>query len=106
MAKRYSKKIYICKKKTSKKYEIRQSPPYSAADCQNKIMTGNDNNKWISLRSYETGIYQWKRYTDTVLENRRIRQEKKEKKLIELAKRARKPSKKRRRQSSKIKSKK
>ena len=45
------------------KYKNRKSPPVSAQDNKNKIMIGNDKNKWISLPDVN-GIYKWKHYEE------------------------------------------
>lgn len=72
MVKRTSKKIYNCVKLETKKYKERNSPPYHAGECLNKIKKGNDGNLWISLRSFETGIYKWQKYSKELLEKREI----------------------------------
>jgi glutamate synthase domain-containing protein 1 len=51
-----------CNKQTSKKYINRPSPPYSAADCKNLKMVGNDNNIYISSSSTKTHVYKWQLY--------------------------------------------
>lgn len=49
------------KKKVSKKYASRQSPPYSAMDFQGKKKRGNDGNWYISVPNSKN-IYTWKKY--------------------------------------------
>jgi hypothetical protein len=49
------------KKKVSKKYTNRQSPPCSAMDFQGKKKRGNDGNWWISTPNSKN-IYTWKKY--------------------------------------------
>jgi hypothetical protein len=71
MRKRTSKKVYQCVKQTSKKYTSRPSPPYSAADCPNQIKTGNDGKKYISMPSYETGIYKWILYSKELIKKKK-----------------------------------
>jgi hypothetical protein len=71
MRKRTSKKVYHCVKQTSKKYTNRPSPPYSAADCPNKIKTGNDGKKYISIPSYETGIFKWMLYSKELIKKKK-----------------------------------
>jgi hypothetical protein len=66
MPKRKSKKIYQCVKLNTKKYISRSSPPYSARECPNKIMKGNDGKKYISLSS-ELGIFRWIPYSDELI---------------------------------------
>ena len=70
MRKRFSKKIYNCVELETKKYKERASPPYHARECPNKIKKGNDNRLWISLRSFNTGIYKWQLYSKDLLEKR------------------------------------
>lgn len=62
MRKRQSKKIYQCRKIKTKKYLKRPSPPYSASECPNKIMKGNDGNMYISS-SHLYGPFRWIRYS-------------------------------------------
>lgn len=66
MRKRTSKKMYTCSRQTSKKYTTRNSPPYSAANCQNKKIKGNDGNLYISLAS-GSGIYKWYPYSSELV---------------------------------------
>lgn len=49
------------KKKISKKYANRQSPPFSAMDFQGKKKRGNDGNWYISTPNSKN-IYKWKKY--------------------------------------------
>jgi len=55
----------ICEKQQTKKYKLRNSPPYSAMDCKGKTMKGKDgtyvskpdkNNryKWVKYRRIKT----------------------------------------------------
>ena len=62
MRRRTSKKIYKCHKLNTKKYLDRPSPPYHASECPNKIMKGNDGNKYISVAS-ERGPFKWVKYS-------------------------------------------
>ena len=64
-----SKKLQYCKKINTKKYTSRLSPPYSAADCPNQKFKGNDGNYYISLPTYNTGIYRWYPYSKDLIEN-------------------------------------
>jgi hypothetical protein len=47
-----------CKKLTTTKYLTRNSPPYHANDCKNKIMKGNDDKMYIS-KPDKNNIYKW-----------------------------------------------
>jgi hypothetical protein len=101
MVKRTSKKIYNCIKLESKKYKERDSPPFHARECPNIIKKGNDGNSWISLRSHNTGIYKWQKYSKELLEKRelqliQINKETKERNKKEKEKRKKMGSKKRR----------
>ena len=49
-----------CKKQTNKKYTMRKSPPYSANDCKDKALLGNDGSVWVSIANSKN-IYQWKK---------------------------------------------
>ena len=105
MTKRVSKKIYNCIKLETKKYKERESPPYHARECPNKIKSGNDGNLWISLRSYTTGIYKWQKYSKESLEKRneklnKMTQERKERNKKLKERRVKIGSKKRRRSRS------
>ena len=53
-----------CTKQSSKKYTKRQSPPYPANECRNKIKKGNDGNKYKSVEA-SNGVYRWKLHTKT-----------------------------------------
>ena len=64
--KRSSKSVRQCIKQSSKKYTSRNSPPYSASDCPNKIMTGNDGQLYFSLRSGNS--YRWIIYSKEKIE--------------------------------------
>ena len=66
MRKRTSKRVRICSKQTTKKYTTRNSPPYSAVNCQNKKIKGNDGNLYISLSS-GSGIYKWYPYSSELV---------------------------------------
>lgn len=59
--------VRLCSKQTTKKYTTRKSPPYSAANCQNKKMKGNDGNIYISLAA-GSGIYKWYPYSKGLLD--------------------------------------
>lgn len=72
MVKRTSKKIYNCVKLESKKYKERDSPPYHAGECPDIIKKGNDGNSWVSVRSFETGIYKWQKYSKELLKKREL----------------------------------
>jgi len=37
-----------CIKQNTKKYKLRDSPPYSAMDCKNSIQKGNDGLEYVS----------------------------------------------------------
>lgn len=47
-----------CIKLHNKKYQSRDSPPYSAMDCKNQIKYGNDGNKYQSSPD-KNMIYKW-----------------------------------------------
>lgn len=47
-----------CIKLKTKKYSLRDSPPYSAMDCPDKIMKGNDGAMYAS-KADKNGIYKW-----------------------------------------------
>jgi hypothetical protein len=47
-----------CIKYTNKKYSERPSPPYSANECRDKVLLGNDGYQYISKPS-SNGIYRW-----------------------------------------------
>ena len=47
-----------CIKLNSKKYTERPSPPYSANECRDKILLGNDGYQYISKPS-SNGVYRW-----------------------------------------------
>lgn len=64
-----SKILQFCKKINTKKYISRTSPPYSAADCPNKKLKGNDGKYYISLPTYNTGIYRWYLYSKELIGN-------------------------------------
>jgi hypothetical protein len=53
------KKRSGCNERYTKKYRIRKSPSYSAMDCKNRVMVGNDNRIYKSTRN-SNGIYTWK----------------------------------------------
>ena len=86
MRKRLSKKVYHCNKQTSKKYSTRSSPPYPANECPGKIKIGNDGQKYISVCSFETGIFKWVQYSKTIVE-------KKKQQLLQIKSKLRKSSK-------------
>jgi len=67
MRRKISKKIYSCVKQTNKKYTMRNSPPYPANECTNQIKMGNDGEKYISLRSFETGKSRWMKYSEDLI---------------------------------------
>ena len=48
-----------CIKMKSDKYSLRNSPPYPANKCHNKIMLGNDGNMYTSKPNVN-GIYTWR----------------------------------------------
>lgn len=47
-----------CIKLKTKKYRLRDSPPYSATDCPGKTMKGNDGFMYTS-KADKNGIYKW-----------------------------------------------
>ena len=49
------------KKKISKKYLERPSPPVSAMNYQGKRKKGNDGNWWVSTPNSKN-VYSWKKY--------------------------------------------
>jgi hypothetical protein len=54
-----------CIKQNTKKYKSRSSPPYSAMDCQGKVITGNDGATYIS-KPDKRGIYRWVKSSDII----------------------------------------
>ena len=54
-----------CIKQNTMKYKSRSSPPYSAMDCQGKVMIGNDGATYIS-KPDKRGIYRWVKSSDIV----------------------------------------
>lgn len=62
MPTRKSKKVRHCVKLKTRKYTSRPSPPYSAQECPNKTLKGNDGKKYTSSSS-ELGIYRWIPYS-------------------------------------------
>lgn len=52
-----------CTRQTTKKYRTRGSPPYPANLCRDRIMKGNDGNRYKSTRSKREGgaYYKWKK---------------------------------------------
>lgn len=49
-----------CIKQKTKKYRTRNSPPYSAMDCKNTTMLGNDWTQYTSVAD-KNGIYRWQK---------------------------------------------
>ena len=47
-----------CIKLKTKKYRLRGSPPYSATDCPDKTMKGNDGGTYAS-KADKNGVYKW-----------------------------------------------
>ena len=47
-----------CIKLKTKKYRLRDSPPFSATDCPGKTMKGNDGDMYAS-KADKNGIYKW-----------------------------------------------
>ena len=47
-----------CVKLDTKKYKTRDSPPYSAMDCKDEKLLGNDGQQYIS-KADKNGIYKW-----------------------------------------------
>jgi hypothetical protein len=47
-----------CKSQSQKKYTKRRSPPYPANECCNKVMIGNDGNKYKSVANVN-GVCRW-----------------------------------------------
>jgi hypothetical protein len=47
-----------CKKVNTRKYKVRPSPPYHAADCQGKKMKGSDGKMYVS-KPDSKGTYKW-----------------------------------------------
>ena len=47
-----------CVKLDTKKYKTRDSPPYSAMDCKDAKLIGNDGKQYIS-KADKNGIYKW-----------------------------------------------
>jgi hypothetical protein len=47
-----------CTKRTEKKYSSRNSPPFSAQDCQDLTQTGNDGAQYTS-KANNRGVYRW-----------------------------------------------
>ena len=47
-----------CVKLKTKKYRLRGSPPYSATDCPDKTMKGNDGGTYAS-KADKNGVYKW-----------------------------------------------
>ncbi len=54
-----------CIKQNTKKYKSRSSPPYSAMDCQGKVIIGNDGATYIS-KPDKRGIYRWVKSSDII----------------------------------------
>ena len=49
-----------CIKLNTKKYKIRDSPPYSAMDCKGEKLLGNDGQQYIS-KVDKNSVYKWVR---------------------------------------------
>ena len=47
-----------CVRQSTKKYVIRNSPPYPANECCNRRMHGNDGEMYIS-KAAKTGVCRW-----------------------------------------------
>lgn len=54
------------RKKHKKKYQDRPSPPYSANDCPDQTLKGNDGKMYKSIKT-EKGYYVWKLHNDIEL---------------------------------------
>lgn len=69
------KRLEFCIKQTTKKYMTRPSPPYSANDCPDTKMKGNDGKIYISIPTYTTGIYKWYPYSEKLIKKMNIKKE-------------------------------